>query len=293
MTEFVIGRKTSPSGLSSQHYENCCFSDIIINIVIYSDKKKINICFTFTKQFEIKWWSSLSGQDSGDFLTYAPSRNLSGCNPHYTADKFRQVLQNQWMVKSFLDSNLGLGEKSSQEKIAIRKPPFTSQQMRQKSVLPEGLILAIRRHLFCRRRPHIKVGDCFLDLCSHDVRGCMRWTDLVKCCLALISLNDLASAARMRSCGCGNPCRKSLLGPPRSLKWPRTLFLVIPRHLASNIGVSNAANYWPGGPNTSLRWTSRLFQPGQKITWGPSEADRALNMQRKLGWKMTRWQGCK
>ena len=157
------------------------------------------------------------------------------------------------------------------------------------SVLPEGLILAIRRHLFCRRRPHIKVGDCFLDLCSHDVRGCMRWTDLVKCCLALISLNDLASAARMRSCGCGNPCRKSLLGPPRSLKWPRTLFLVIPRHLASNIGVSNAANYWPGGPNTSLRWTSRLFQPGQKITWGGRLKQTVLSICRE-SWD-GKWQG--
>ena len=133
-----------------------------------------------------------------------------------SSGKFCKI--NEWSNLS-LTAILGWVKNPPRKRSGSGNPLLPLSKCVRLSVLPEGLILAIRRHLFCRRRPHIKVGDCFLDLCSsHDVRGCMRWTDLVKCCLALISLNDLASAARMRSCGCGNPCRKSLLGPPRSLK---------------------------------------------------------------------------
>ena len=128
-----------------------------------------------------------------------------------SSGKFCKI--NEWSNLS-LTAILGWVKNLPKKKLRSGNPLLPLSKCVRLSVLPEGLILAIRRHLFCRRRPHIKVGD----LCSHDVRGCMCWTDLVKCCLALISLNDLASAARMRSCGCGNPCRKSLLGPPRSLK---------------------------------------------------------------------------
>ena len=62
----------------------------------------------------------------------------------------------------------------------------------------------------------------------------------------------------------GNPssCSVSL----RSLKWPRALFLVIPRHLPSNIGVSDAGNHGPGKQH--LKAGPAVFFNWQKIAWG-------------------------
>ena len=53
---------------------------------------------------------------------------------------------------------------------------------------------------------HLKIEYMFLNF-ARDVTACTWWADLVKCCRHLISLNDLASSARMRS---REMCRKSL-----------------------------------------------------------------------------------
>ena len=122
-----------------------------IIIVTYANAKKVkfvSLLNTFTKWFDplkIKSWRLLSGQDLADSLTYVPSWNLSGCNPHYTVDKFRQVLQNRWMVKYSLERNLGLGEyvwvvwKFLQRKDREQETPFpwTSKCVRL-TVIAEG-----------------------------------------------------------------------------------------------------------------------------------------------------------
>ena len=70
--------------------------------------------------------------------TYQPS---SGCDPHHTADEFRQVLPNQWMVKIFPRQISWIARRclrsflfckdSSKEKIVNRKPPSLPPEMRQ------------------------------------------------------------------------------------------------------------------------------------------------------------------
>ena len=94
----------------------------------------------------------------------------------------------------------GLCENSSKEKIANRKPPFpwTSKCVRL-TVIAEGY-----KSWHCPPKVKfflqdtLKIGDCLTF--AHDVTLCMCSTDLVKCCLQLISPNHLASSARMRSC---------------------------------------------------------------------------------------------
>ena len=138
--------------------------------------KFVSLLNTFTKWFDplkIKSCKLLSGQDLADSLTYVPSWNLSGCNPHYTVDKFRQVLQNQWMVKSALDRNLGLGEyvwvvwKFLQRKDREQETPFSlDQQMRQINCHPrklQKLTLPTRSQVFFAR--YLK-DRWLLDLCS-------------------------------------------------------------------------------------------------------------------------------
>ena len=144
--------------LSLQHYQSSKLSSTQIKKIWNQFLFRILLLKYLTPQ-EIKSWTSLSEQVSADSLTYAPSWKLPGCNAYYTVDKFRQVLQDQWMVKSPLDRHLGLGKdawvvwKCLQRKDRKQETPFSlfSKCVRLTVVPSEGSwiwhCLIIRRHL--------------------------------------------------------------------------------------------------------------------------------------------------
>ena len=140
--------------------------------------------------------------------TYQPS---SGCDPHHTADEFRQVLPNQWMVKIFPRQISWIARRCLRSFFFVKIPPKKRSRTgnpllcRQKcvrlTVIPGP---GVSRAVFVKI--HLKIEYMFLNF-ARDVTACTCWADLVKCCRHLISLNDLASSARMRS---REMCRKSL-----------------------------------------------------------------------------------